>query len=220
MAKEKISYEAFAAYMPANAIGLIRPWFEKYKIKLTITRGRRSVLGNYLNPHKGHPHHAITINGDQNPFSFLVTLLHELAHLETFVKYANKVQPHGTEWQNIYRDIIKAYLGQHIFPEDLEQAIALSLHKVKAGSCSDPNLYKALAVHDKETIEGLVWVEELTSGSYFVTKEGLVFRMIEKRRTRFLCEQLGTKKQYLFQGVARVKQIGVEALREKGLLKV
>lgn len=203
--------------MPAKAIDLIRPWFERYNIKLTITRGRKSVLGNYLNPHRGHPHHAITINGDQNPFSFLVTLLHELAHLETFVQHANKVQPHGPEWQNIYREVMTVHLGRQIFPDDLEQAIALSLKKVKAGSCSDPKLYKALTAYDKETTEGLVWVEDLAPGSYFVTKEGLVFRMVEKRRTRFLCEQLPTKKQYLFQGVARVKQVDPEVLRSKGL---
>lgn len=220
MAKEKLSFDAFAAYMPAGAMDKVKVWFEKYQIKLVITRARKSILGNYLHPHQGHPHHAITINGNQNPYSFLVTLLHELAHLETFVQYANKVQAHGVEWQNVYRSIMIDYLGQRIFPDDLERAIDLSLKKVKAGSCSDPKLYKALAAYDEEQTEGLVWVEELVQGNYFVTKEGLVFQMIEKRRTRFLCEQLGTKKRYLFQGVARVKQLSEEELREKGILKL
>ncbi len=217
MAKEKLSFDAFAAYMPNGAMEKVKLWFEKYQIKLVITRARKSILGNYLHPHQGHPHHAITINGNQNPYSFLVTLLHELAHLETFVQYANRVQSHGVEWQNIYRNIMIAYLGANIFPDDLERAIALSLKKVKAGSCSDPKLYKALAAYDKEQVEGLVWVEELKPGSLFVTKEGLVYKMIEKRRTRFLCEQLGTHKRYLFQGVARVKQVFEADLKAKGI---
>ena len=220
MAKEKISYETFAAYLPPGAFEKVIPWFEKYTIRLLITRERKTILGNYLNPHRGHPHHAITINGNQNPYSFLVTLLHELAHLEAFVQYQNRIAPHGTEWQNIYRQIMIGFLGVQVFPDELERVIALSLKKVKAGSCSDPKLYKALAAYDPEPVDGLSWVEELQPGSYFVTKEGNVYQLIEKRRTRYLCEQLGTKKRYLFQGVVRVKQISRAELLEKKVLLV
>lgn len=218
MAKEKISYDAFAAYLPPGALERVIPWFEKYTIRLVITRERKTILGNYLNPHRGHPHHAITINGNQNPYSFLVTLLHELAHLEAFVQYQNRIAPHGTEWQNIYRQIMIGFLGVQVFPDELERAIALSLKKVKAGSCSDPKLYKALAAYDPDPVDGLSWVEELPPGSYFVTKEGNVYQLIEKRRTRYLCEQLSTKKRYLFQGVVRVKPIDKATLKAKGLL--
>ena len=220
MAKEKISYETFAAYLPPGAFEKVIPWFEKYTRRLLITRERKTILGNYLNPHRGHPHHAITINGNQNPYSFLVTLLHELAHLEAFVQYQNRIAPHGTEWQNIYRQIMIGFLGVQVFPDELERVIALSLKKVKAGSCSDPKLYKALAAYDPEPVDGLSWVEELQPGSYFVTKEGNVYQLIEKRRTRYLCEQLGTKKRYLFQGVVRVKQISRAELLEKKVLLV
>lgn len=206
--------------MPANAINKIAPWFEKYQIRLTITKARKSILGNYLHPHTGHPHHAITINGNQNPYSFLVTLLHELAHLETFVRYGNRVAAHGLEWQNCYRMIMVEYLGSNIFPDDLERALTLSLKNVKAGSCSDTKLYKALAVYDEEQTEGLVWVEELKPNSFFVTKEGQVYQLLEKRRTRFLCEQVATKKRYLFQGVARVKPVSQEVLQAKGFLNL
>lgn len=217
MAKEKLSYDAFASYLPAGAIAKIIPWFEKYQIKMVITKARKTVLGNYLNPHHGHPHHAITINGNQNSYSFLVTLLHELAHLEAFVQYQNRIAPHGVEWQNVYRQVMIGFLGVNIFPDELERAIALSLKKVKAGSCSDPKLYKALAAYDKEPADGLNWVEELQPGSYFVTKEGSVYQLIEKRRTRYLCEQLGTKKRYLFQGVVRVKPVTASELQSKGI---
>lgn len=218
MAKEKISYDAFAAYLPAGALEKVIPWFEKYTIRLVITKARKTVLGNYLNPHPGHPYHAITINGNQNPYSFLVTLLHELAHLEAFVQFQNRIAPHGVEWQNIYRQIMIGFLGVQVFPDELERAIALSLKKVKAGSCSDPKLYKALAAYDPEPVDGLSWVEELPPGTYFVTKEGGVYQLIEKRRTRYLCEQLGTKKRYLFQGVVRVKPVAQAELQTKGLL--
>ncbi len=144
--------------------------------------------------------------------------LPEYEAMEAFVQYQNRIAPHGKEWQNIYRQIMTGCLGVNIFPAELEQAIALSLKKVKAGSCSDPKLYKALAAYDPGPVDGLNWVEELQPGSYFVTKEGSVYQLIEKRRTRYLCEQLGTKKRYLFQGVVRVKTIDRATLRAKGVL--
>lgn len=219
MAKEKISYDAFAAYMPEGAIIMVKNWFEMYVIKLTITKGRKTILGNYLHPHPGHPHHAITINGNQNKYSFLLTLLHELAHLEAFVRFKNTVAPHGKEWQSLYRNIMIDYLGKNIFPDELERAIALSLKKVKAGSCSDPSLHKALSAYDEDTIAGLEYIDDLPINSYFVTKDGRVFQTLAKRRTRFLCKDIATSKNYYIAGVLKVKPIAPEVLQAKGLIK-
>jgi SprT protein len=219
MAKEKITYDSFAAYMPEGAFAMIKPWFEKYVIKLTITKARKSILGNYLHPHTGHPHHAITINGNQNKYSFLVTLVHELAHLEAFVRYKNNIAPHGREWQAIYRDLMNGYLGKNIFPEPLERVLTQSLQKVKAGSCSDPVLHKALSAYDEELIEGLKFLDELPLNSYFVTKEGRVFQSLEKRRTRFLCKDIASARNYYISGVLKVKPIEAAYLKGKGLIK-
>lgn len=206
----------FGDYLPDGSLEKIKPWFEKYTIKLTITKARKTILGNYLHPHPGHPHHAITINGNQNPFSFLITLLHEFAHLEAYVQFKNKISPHGSEWQTIYRAILLEYIGKGFFPAELEIAVAKSLNQVKASSCADPILFKALAAYDKDSVDDLNWVEELKPQSYFITKEGLAYRLIEKRRTRYLCEHLASRKKYLFSGVARVKTISEEELVSKG----
>ena len=39
--------------------------------------------------------HRISVNGNLNKYSFLITLIHELAHLLTFTQYKNRVDPHG-----------------------------------------------------------------------------------------------------------------------------
>jgi len=207
LAKQKLTYEAFGAYLPDNALQKVMPWFENYTIKLTITKARQSKLGDYLHPHPARPYHSITISSNQNPYSFLITLLHELAHLKAYIQYQNKIQPHGIEWQNIFKGILKEYLGCNIFPTAIEQAIQKSLSNLKASSCADKTLYKALAEFDPQNDDNLQWLETLPIGSLFLFKDGHTYKIINKRRTRFLCEQTQTKKNYLFPGIAKVKII-------------
>lgn len=218
MAKQALNFTQFASYLPKGVIDEIKKWFEKYSIQLIITRERKSILGNYTHPHARQAYHKITINGNQNPYSFLITLLHELAHLQAFVTYGLKIAPHGKEWQEVYRNIIKHYLGKGVFPPDIESVLLQSLTRVRAGSCTDKHLYKALAQYDVEPVDGLKWVEELQPDTYFVDRNGKVYQLKHKRRTRFLCEQLPSRKQYLFQPVARVRPISAELVAAKGLL--
>ena len=48
----------------------------------------------------------ITVNGDLNPYSFLITTIHEFAHLVTFEEYQGRVKPHGKEWQLTYSKML------------------------------------------------------------------------------------------------------------------
>ncbi|MNU30203.1 hypothetical protein D3C71_186850 [compost metagenome] len=211
MSAEKLSFDAFGRYLPQGTLDKVKPWFQQYTIKLIITRERKTVLGNYRQPVKTAPFHRVTVNGNLNPYSFLITLLHELAHLEAFVRYHNRIAPHGKEWQDIFRNILSGYLGQGIFPPALELAINTSLQGLKASSCADPALYKALALYDEPGTDGLVWVEQLPANAQFVTKEGRVYQLLHKRRTRYLCRDLQTQRDYLFAGVVQVKPLGQES---------
>ena len=211
MSAEKLSFDSFGRYLPQGTLDKVKPWFQQYTIKLIITRERKTILGNYRQPVKTAPYHRVTVNGNLNPYSFLITLLHELAHLEAFVRYQNRIAPHGKEWQDIFRNILAAYMGQGIFPEALEQAIATSLKGLKASSCADVNLYKALSAYDEPAADGLVWVEQLPANAHFITKEGKVFQLLQKRRTRYLCREVQTRKDYLFAGVVQVKPVEMES---------
>lgn len=211
MAKEKLSFDSFGNYLPQGTLEKVVPWFKKYTIRLIITRERKSILGNYRQPIATQPFHRVTVNGNLNPYAFLITLLHELAHLEAYVQFKNRIAPHGKEWQDIYRAILSEYLGQNLFPPALEQSLTTSLKNLKASSCADAKLYKALRVYDEPEVEGLVLVEELQPNTRFVTKEGGVFLLLQKRRTRYLCKDLRTNKDYLFSGLVQVKPLPLTA---------
>ncbi|MDK2908789.1 MAG: SprT protein [Bacteroidales bacterium] len=49
--------------------------------------------------------HQITINWDLSRHNFLITFLHEYAHLIAVQKYGNSIAPHGKEWKKEYRNV-------------------------------------------------------------------------------------------------------------------
>lgn len=192
-------------YLPENTFEEVMDYLHRYRVKLTITKARRSVLGDYRNAHAGQ-NHRISVNGNLNPYSFLITLLHELAHLVTFEKYRHRVSPHGREWKDNYAFILRDFLEKKVFPADIAHELQNSLHNLGASSCSEPGLMRVLKKYDHDTI-GLDLVENVLPGQWFVTRDNKVYRMEKKMRTRFLCTQHPSGKQYLFNGLYEVKII-------------
>src|SRR4051812_30314077 len=119
MSRTEHPLHALKTYLPENSFEQVAHFLQHYKVHLTITRQRQSVLGDYRNAVKGK-NHRISVNGDLNKFSFLITLLHELAHLLAFEQYSNRVLAHGKEWKLIYSSLLKDFIKKKIFPADIE----------------------------------------------------------------------------------------------------
>jgi hypothetical protein len=52
----------------------------------------------------------------------------------------------------------------------------------------------------------LIAINNLEKGSYFITKDGRLFLLGEKRRTRFFGVEVKTNKLYIFSGTYMVKR--------------
>ena len=193
-------------FLPEGTYKKIAFFFRDYPIHLSITHYRLTVLGDYRNPVKGEKVHRISINGSLNPYSFLITLLHELAHMLTFIKHQHRVQPHGQEWKQIFAELLSKFMGKSIFPEDVEDALNNSLSKITASTCSDPNLYRALKKYDRRK-KMMRLVEDIPFNQNFQTHDGRVFQKVEKLRTRFRCKEVDTGYMYLFPAIAEVKML-------------
>ncbi len=191
-------------FLPEGTFKKIAPLFNAYNINLTITHDRASVLGDYRSPVPGSSIHRISINGSLNPYSFLVTLLHELAHMLAYVQYRRSIQPHGPEWKAIFSRLLQMYLHKGIFPENVEEALVKSMSKITTSTCTDPELYKALKKHDRRR-KWVRLVEDVPHNEYFSTHDGRVFQKMEKLRTRFRCKEVSTGHVYLFPAVAEVR---------------
>ncbi len=177
-----------------------------YSIKKTpipsVTRQRQSILGDYRHAHDGKAH-RISINGNLNKFSFLVTLLHELAHLFTYERYGHRVQAHGQQWKQEFGKILTQFLAKKVFPADIETALLKSISNPAASSCGDEPLLRVLRNYDTKKT-GSFLVEQLPDGSEFMIKGGRSFRKGEKIRKRYKCMEIATGKWYLFSGVYEV----------------
>ena len=203
MSKAQAPLQSLNDFLPEGSYPMVEPYLLHYKVHLTITRSRSTVLGDYRNAH-GDKAHRISVNGNLNPYAFLVTLLHELAHLITFIRYGHRVEAHGKEWKQQFSELLKDFLGTTIFPVDVRTQLIKSLNNPAASSCADVNLMRVLRNYDNVK-EGHCLVEELSVGALFVIKGGRVFSCGERVRKRIKATEIATGKVYLFSPVYEVQ---------------
>jgi SprT protein len=203
MAKNEAPLAQLQQYLPAGSFDGVEHYLHKYKVHLTITRQRQSVLGDYRHSH-GANTHRISVNGNLNKYSFLITLLHELAHLFTFENFGALVQPHGAEWKNEFSKILAQFLLAKVFPPDIEKALLRTLQNPAASSCGDEKLLRVLHAYDVKK-DGVHLIEQLPEGSLFKISGGRIFKKGERVRKRFKCQEVKTGKLYLFSPVFEVE---------------
>ena len=203
MPKKEVPLDHLQNYLPPGTGDAVMTYLHQYKIHLTIAKERKSVLGDYRH-RTNQTNHRISVNGNLNKFSFLITLLHELAHLLTFEQHSNKVQAHGKEWKMIFGKLLQQFVQHKIFPVDIEKELLQSLKNPAASSCGEDGLLRVLRKYDaKESHHRLV--EELPANTLFRIKDGRVFQKGEKLRKRFKCKEIQTGKLYLFSPVYEVE---------------
>lgn len=203
MPKKEVPFSILEEYIPVSALPQILEYIRLYKVHLTITRTRKSVLGDYRHT-IGIKNHRISVNGDLNQYSFLITLIHELAHLVTFTQFGNRVDAHGKEWKAAYRQLLLQFMTPEIFPEDIIRSLERSLHNLPASSCADDVLMRVLKKYDEEQL-ALLFIEQLKEGSLFEIDGGRIFKKGKKLRKRFQCVEVKTGKLYLFSPIHNVK---------------
>jgi hypothetical protein len=205
MSKKGSPLTALSSFLPEGSFEEVALYLHQYKVHLTITRERKSILGNYRN-RISDKNHRISVNGNLNKYAFLITLLHELAHLLAHEKYGHRIQAHGKQWKEEYGKILCEFIPKKIFPKDIETAILISLKDPAATTCAEPHLTRALRKYDIKK-NGYFFVEELPAGSLFKVNNGAVFKKGERVRKRFKCVEVATKKVYLFSPVYEVSLI-------------
>jgi SprT protein len=208
MPKQEAPLHQLKNYLPDGSFEEVSYYLLHYKVQLTITRERKSVLGDYRNSYQ-NKNHRISVNGNLNPYSFLITLLHELAHLFTFERYGHRVLAHGQEWKNEFSKVLAQFLAKHIFPADIQRTLLKTLQNPAASSCADTALLRVLHQYDKKK-DGITLIETLPEGAQFTIKGGRIFIKEERIRKRFKCKELATGKIYLFSPVYEVQAIDLK----------
>jgi SprT protein len=190
-----------AQYMPAAAAPVIARWIDYFQCEFKISKNRATKLGDYRHPFKDTGH-KISVNNNLNPYAFLVTTVHEFAHLLTWNEHKNKVKPHGEEWKRNFKRMMVPFMDKQIFPEDIHQAIISYLNNPSAASCTDLKLSRALKRYDLSA--DVSRLEELPLNTIFTVRDGRKFKKGEKLRKRYRCVCLDNGNTYLFNPLAEV----------------
>ena len=205
MSKKEAPISQLQRFLPPNTYEPVLQYLQFYRVHLTVAKERKTILGDYRH-RSGRHSHRISVNGNLNQYAFLITLLHELAHLLTFEKWANKVSAHGKEWKAVFGQLLAQFIEHDIFPDDIKKALLQSLHNPAASSCADETLLRTLKAYDEKN-GALHFVESLPEGALFKTHDGRIFKKGERLRKRFRCLEVATKRMYLFSPVYEVEVI-------------
>ncbi len=192
-------------YLPENAVIPCFELIKQFGVHLKIVNERVTRHGDYRRMPNGQ--HQITVNATLNKYRFLITLVHEIAHLVAFEKFGRSIKPHGKEWKRTFQHLMIPFIRPEIFPSKLLPLIARHFKNPKASSITDSQLAMALKAYDVVQHSDKSYVFELPTGSIFRLYNGKLFQKGNKRVKRFECVELATGRLYLFQPNAEVELI-------------
>ncbi|MFN3875165.1 MAG: SprT-like domain-containing protein [Flavobacteriales bacterium] len=193
-------------HLPEAAWPPVLQWLRDHPVQVRIAPPRATKLGDYRNDREGRSP-RITVNGDLNPYAFLVTLVHEFAHHAVFIA-APRAEPHGAEWRMAYKRLLRPFLSPAVLPPDVLLALTLHLGRPPASSCADPRLMRALRRYD--LAPGPV-LEQLPEKAVFRFR-GAIYVKGPQLRKRFRCLCLSDRRSFLIDPLIEVGIIKPEAL--------
>ena len=193
--------EGLRPYLPDLSLEPVMEWIDGRRIFMRIARGRKTKLGDYRPPQKDD-FHRISVNGDLNPYEFLITLTHEIAHLAVWEKYGRRARPHGVAWKTQYASMLGTLLEKNIFPIEIESIIRKQVDNPKANSKSNTDLVRAL--HSHNPVQSGVFLEDLPPGAIFSLHDGRRFQKQEKLRKWYRCTSQDNHKAYRISPVTHV----------------
>ena len=196
--------EVLLKYLPEHAVESVFELIKTNSVHLKIVNERVTRHGDYRRHPSGK--HQITVNANLNKYRFLITLVHEIAHLAAFEKYGRNIKPHGNEWKITFQRLMVPFIRPEIFPNSVLPLIANHFRNPSASSDTDARLAFALKQFDERKPD-VHFIHEVPSGSFFRIKNGRVFQKKGLRVKRYECLEVQTGKLYLFNANAEVEII-------------
>ncbi len=191
-------------YIPERAVGPCLQLIKNSGVNLKIVNKRVTRHGDYRRLPNGM--HQITVNATLNKYRFLITLVHEIAHLIAFEEFGRRIKPHGLEWKKTFQHLMLPFIRPEVFPSTLLPLLARHFKNPKASSDTDALLSMTLKQFDTQNANQ-TFVFELPLGSIFRIYNGKLFKKGNRRVKRYECIEVASGKVYLFQPNAEVELI-------------
>ena len=187
--------------MPERSVPIVFELIKNNNVSLKIVNERVTKHGDYRRTQNGE--HQITINANLNKYRFLMTMVHEIAHLIAIEKYGRNIKPHGVEWKYTYQQLMLPFINPSVFPNQLLPDIANHFKNPRASSDTDAKLSVLLKQFDERSDKNYIF--EIPLGSTFRIHNGKVFKKGNRRIKRYECLELSSGRTYLFQPNAEIE---------------
>jgi len=214
--------DVFDQYLPTTAVATYcRQLWKQFGFTFRVVKPRRTRLGDFRAMPQGQT--QITVNADLNPYAFLITYVHEVAHADVHQRYRRQqgflrrrrttnVQPHGTEWQTAFQQLMQPLLTKAVFPDAILTPLINYMANPAATTYANPTLMIALRQVDAQSIESTIDPNRILLKD---VPEGNSFRFSQKtyirgtlRRTRVVCKEVSSGKSYAILAHAWVENNG------------
>jgi len=201
-------FDILQSHVPLAALDYCLDLWKASPFELKVTRTRQTKVGDFTS-RRTRSHPRITLNNDLNRYLFLVTYIHEVAHLHVYLRHGPREDPHGEKWKTTFTDLMLPILWETIFPPEILHELRRHMINPKASSFADTILTEAFRKFDRNTHQ--IILSQVPEGSIFKL-QGRYFKKGKLRRTRVLCKELQSKKDYLVPADAVVSDVQLSLL--------
>ncbi|QJD81278.1 SprT family zinc-dependent metalloprotease [Spirosoma rhododendri] len=183
--------------MPAPAAAYCQQLHQTYSFAFQLARSRRSRLGDFRVWTDGRT--QITVNADLNPWRFLITYVHEVAHAHVNKHNRRPTAPHGPAWQLAFQQLMQPLLTDAVFFHVVLEPLRQYLQKPAATTYGNATLTLALrqldTASDRSAAAASMTLADMAEGTVFTLNKKKYVRGT-LRRTRVVCKELASGKSY------------------------
>lgn len=180
-------------HVPEAAYAYCFQLWKKFQFEFKVRKSRVTKVGDFTcYPGKVA---RITVNHDIDPYLFLITYVHEVAHLEVHLHYDNRIESHGKEWKKSFQQLMEPVMSEEVFPKPLLDGLKKHMKNPKASTFSDGKFTQLLRSYDDRQ-KNVVLLSQIPEGTVFGF-QGKWFKKGKLRRTRVECKEIKTRLSYL-----------------------
>lgn len=183
------SFSRIQDFLSERSRSFMQKLLKEYPIYVEPVSVRTTKRGDFRGA-CGKRCERITINKCGNPYGFLITLIHEIAHAKAFQEYGNSIRPHGSEWLHTYSALLHRSVSEGCFLEEMREVIRhLAFHPTRTRPYS-----VELALRKYDTFDVRPLLSELPEGALFAAGEGEIYQKGRLLQHRFHCQSLDGRK--------------------------
>lgn len=190
---ERKLLEILEKHVPTASVPYCLQLWQTKPFHFKLRKSRQSKVGDFSCKPGETP--QITVNNDLHPFLFLITYVHEVAHWHVHLRYGHRIDAHGEEWKNTFRELLQPVMTTEVFPSHILHGLRKHMANPKASTFSDPAMTELLRHADPKWSRATL-LSEIPEGSIFGL-QGRWFKKGALQRTRVLCLEVKTKRKFL-----------------------